>query len=347
MLEWNVEKTAELLNSAESKIQYIGIAISDPTKLSYITDDRQDRFDGDFWDEAKRKSFAYMGKVGKVLGKINSQIKLESKEVEKLQAAIAAKSNTSNFEIVTGEDITKWYCEENYAENQGTLSQSCMRFSSCEDYFEIYEENAKMVILKDDNNKLIGRSILWTAERENGEEIKFLDRIYGTNQTIERFKIYAKAHKLFFKVDQSFNNRKITNDIDVIYENLMINIGKVYDHYPYMDTMKYLDPNGNLHSIEDNDTRALTNISGNSAGTRCHDCHDVYADDDMFVTVDGDNICRDCMEAHYVLIHGELFHKDDDRVFRCQDCKEWHLVNGGATCHKVYNHYVCSNCFDN
>jgi hypothetical protein len=45
------------------------------------------------------------------------------------------------FEIVSGDDIKKYYNEESYyTTGSGTLGTSCMRYSRCEEYLNIYSK---------------------------------------------------------------------------------------------------------------------------------------------------------------------------------------------------------------
>jgi hypothetical protein len=73
-----------------------------------------------------------------------------------------------NIEFVTGEDIRKWYLEENYQFDKGQLSNSCMRYERCQKYLDIYVENpevCQLMILKGSNpDKIIGRSLIWKLQ---------------------------------------------------------------------------------------------------------------------------------------------------------------------------------------
>ena len=42
---------------------YLDIAVDDNKKLSYITKDRLDKFNGDFWNTELRQKYAYMGRI--------------------------------------------------------------------------------------------------------------------------------------------------------------------------------------------------------------------------------------------------------------------------------------------
>lgn len=133
------------------------------------------------------------------------------------------------FDIVQGEDIKFWYLYSNY-EGGGTLGNSCMRYSNCQDYLDIYEENedvCSLVILTKDD-KLLARALLW--QLDSGD--LFLDRIYYTEKSRENLlKLWVKS---------KFSNKKILfyPEIDV---ELKVTLKKyMFEWYPYMDSLLYL-----------------------------------------------------------------------------------------------------------
>ena len=64
------------------------------------------------------------------------------------------------FVLVSGRDITKYYYEENYEKQSGTLGNSCMRHAECREYFKVHEDKAKLLICRK-NDKILGRAIVW------------------------------------------------------------------------------------------------------------------------------------------------------------------------------------------
>ena len=63
------------------------------------------------------------------------------------------------FVLVSGSDITEYYNEKNYTEVKGTLGNSCMRYDTCQRYFKVYEDKAKLLICKKDGT-ILGRAII-------------------------------------------------------------------------------------------------------------------------------------------------------------------------------------------
>jgi hypothetical protein len=186
--------------------------------------------------------------------------------VNKYKTQMKLRNNTlSRFEIVKGEDIRKYYLFSNYFKMTGSLGGSCMRWESCQPYFDIYVDNPEqvsMVILRQEDGhfdeyvdedtgeivkvpiegKITGRAILWTDNKGR----KIMDRIYiNDTADIEFFKEYAHKNGFLYKKDQDFNedtplmlnNSQLNEEESIITIQLPENVD--YDQYPYMDTLKY------------------------------------------------------------------------------------------------------------
>lgn len=206
-----------------------------------------------------------------------------------------------NIKIVKGELIKKWYNGANYSsDNTESLGNSCMRHTSCEDYFDIYTENKdkiQMIIATDYNDKLIGRAILWNTDSHG----LFCDRIYGTRMTIEAVKNYAKRLGAYTKYEQSYSNAKIVSSTgELINDEIQIKLNKGgFGYYPYMDTLKYTDDISNENELylnsESGDYELESTDGGpNSNYVTLHDGNREHADN-----------------ARYIDRYGEWYHMDD------------------------------------
>jgi len=138
-----------------------------------------------------------------------------------------------NFELVSGENIRKWYNEDNYERIRGQLGNSCMRYNKCQDFFDIYVMNpevCQLLILKsdDDKNKISGRALIWKLT--NGSY--YMDRIYTINDSDRLlFEDYARVNKI-----------ENIYDINVVC-TLEVKLGNhTYQKYPYMDTFVVYNP---------------------------------------------------------------------------------------------------------
>lgn len=125
--------------------------------------------------------------------------------------------------VVKGEDIKTWYHEDKYEPRSGTLSNSCMRYDRCQDYFNIYINNGvEMLILKNEQEKLIGRALLWETN-----EGKYMDRVYGKDHIQILFKKWATDNGYDLRFDLC---SKVTKSVKV----------NLQDNFPYMDTFKFM-----------------------------------------------------------------------------------------------------------
>jgi hypothetical protein len=214
-------------------------------------------------------------KVGKLVRAIlsSANVSFLDKEIEEFvniyKAVFDFNSNAlSRFKIVSGDDISWWYNQDNYENGGGTLNNSCMA-SVSDDYFEIYESNPqiRMVILYDDNGtynsdgeysseKIKGRCILWDITGNVGfsGETYFMDRIYTTHDSdIELFKQYAEKNGFWYKTQQDsdynfrMSNGSETKKTDIIIKLNIVDCG----HYPYLDTLSYI--NTETKKISNND----------------------------------------------------------------------------------------------
>jgi hypothetical protein len=129
------------------------------------------------------------------------------------------------LELVSGEDIRKWYLETNYSDRRGQLASSCMRYEKCQKYLDIYVQNPEvcsLLIMYSDasKTKICGRALIW--KNVDGEFV--MDRVYTVNDyDIEVFRKYASSKEW---IDITKNHK---------VQKIQLKKGVVYDYYPYMD----------------------------------------------------------------------------------------------------------------
>lgn len=158
----------------------------------------------------------------------------------------------SKISLVSGEDIRKFYLEENYHFVKGSLGRSCMRGEEQQDFLDIYVDNSEicqMLVMKE-GEKIIMRALLWTLE--SGK--KYLDRIYATNESDAIiFMNYAKEQGWSMYNSDFKNNKQV----------LSLKIKWLYDEYPYMDTFRFLDAdNLTINTFSQKGMYDLTNQDG-------------------------------------------------------------------------------------
>lgn len=183
-----------------------------------------------------------------------------SQFVEQFTATFDFAANAlRQFDIVSGDDIHKWYDSVRYTRGGGSLNNSCMS-SASRSKLAIYcnNSNVSLVILYDDegeiidgvyqSNKIKGRAILWKDCNINGEIATFMDRIYTTFESdTELFKQFAEKEGFFFKTNQGYGGQSISNGTRTIDRPVIVCSLNESDlsSYPYMDTMCYVDIDNN------------------------------------------------------------------------------------------------------
>jgi len=217
-------------------------------------------------------------KIGKLVKQIFKN-KYSDKEIEEFVNLFKSYSNNgSTFKIVEGEEIKHWYNKKNYLEESGDLGNSCMRYESCQDYFNIYIKNpeiCKLLILTNSSDELLGRALLWKlnndceVEKDKEKPIFYLDRIYTIDDSTKtKFEQYAEENDYMYRLSSSFNQYKDFQWRGEEFEDYKINIKLdkfKFESYPYMDTFKRLDvEEGVLHNDEETDENSygLTQTDG-------------------------------------------------------------------------------------
>jgi len=242
--DWNLVGTYDM-DSDTIKTNFNGYILyhlqnnDDPTKFTVAYKSKSDREDG---IEPILSSSTGKLKIGRYINRLldlyfNTD-KIERKvysasDIEKFVNAFTSTMefniNALNFfEVVKGEDIIKWYYNENYAARTGQLGQSCMQYDKCKEYFGIYEKNpdvCQLLILKDTTGqKIMGRALLWNTD--NGD--KYMDRVYTNKDSL--LNLFDKWSEQNGYLKNFKNNQG----------NLKVKVRPMdYGQYPYMDTFKY------------------------------------------------------------------------------------------------------------
>ena len=205
----------------------------------------------------------------------------------------------SQFELVRGEDIKKWYLEDNYSErSKGTLSNSCMRYSRCQEYFNIYTQNPDvcgLLILRSYENpdKIKGRALVWDLKRPVG--ITFVDRVYTHDGSdLNLFKEYAKMKGWYKKWTDDYSTDGSSFSPSGDHINLGVLEVKIksleeynYGRYPYLDTFCFFDTVEGLLTTKESRGDDIWKLRETGGG---------YADTSTCETCDGDRQvnCSDC-----------------------------------------------------
>lgn len=275
-----------------SLINYIPNYYLYPVKPRYIKNNTI----SEVWDPNKRLK----SKIGKLVQTLFPN-KFTEKEIEyftlayQKQGLMECGMDNAFYKIYSGNDIKYAYHEENYIENcKGELISSCMRYDSCQDYFNIYTENTRQVELLaivDTNEKIRARCILWYPEGK--ESIKYHDRIYfHTTEDRTFMEIYLQNNG-YKDVFNDKNWKEVTFTLDSGFNSDW--------KYPYMDSFKYIDTNGVISTYESKNY-CLTFTDGqyqdseddenycDHCGESCEELNEIIAGGRRV----GDYVCTDC-----------------------------------------------------
>lgn len=240
-------------------------------------------------------------------------------EIEEM-VNIAKSKTIMKYDIseVEGQEIIQWYRGSRYASyNTGSLSSSCMRYNACQEYLNIYDQNGiRMIIVTDQEKKLVGRAIIWDKSIWNKKYFDdcsaIVDRIYGTDSTIEMVKNYCKKQGYVFKYRQSYDDPlgfcyMENGELKSVEKRVRMNINTDFDYYPFMDTMYRLE-DGCLKNHGNGDKLRETDGNSQSDIMNCESCgNDI--DEDCANYVNGDSYCTEC--SVYSEYSDECYLRDD------------------------------------
>lgn len=237
----------------------------DYDKISFIptTKIKDDYFFDPFLKSNGRVSM----KVGRFVNKLISEDvfnKMGLKKTDIVDFVNAYKSwfDKSKFilKVVEGEEIRKWYSEENYyapnGNTVGTLWNSCMRYQKRLKFLDMYTKNPNckmLVMLQEVDDELLvrARALLWDNVEVTKDyssslptNIKVMDRIYYVfDSDVSTFKKWASDNDYIPKFEQNAKSHQFF-DIKGEVVRLRCKINLDYwklNYYPYLDTFPFFN----------------------------------------------------------------------------------------------------------
>lgn len=312
----------------DDNVNFISISDSDKTKISYLTEDRIEKISqsatDDYWTTSKRfhcKPGAFVTKLFKCISQ---------KEIEKFSNLYKAFSDKKDFtiEIISGQEIAKYYDQETYSSNSGTLGNSCMKYSRCQRFFKIYTENPdviSMLIMKSPTGSLIGRALIWNIDGQ-----KVMDRIYTIqdDEYIVFFKQWALRNNCIFKTHQNWNHTlQFDSKVDTNEYKFVVKLKKFnFDYYPYLDTFKWINLNdGNIANYKvSEDFSVISNADGQAQPHYMLEFDDISRDwqwrgnlvylEDLNIRTNGNNLNHSETLGKWIL-KSESYYDEDLRDF--------------------------------
>lgn len=224
-------------------------------QVKSVTSEMMEEFNEDFYTTKITRTRSKVTKFISGLFKkewISANFKNTDIEEFSNQYTALVKGSDEIFKIVKGEDIRKYYNNENYDTTvpSGTLMKSCMGHSNKSKFLDLYvkNDNVSLLVALSDGGKVIGRALLWDnvsfKEKGSMKEVhkgKFMDRVYYTNDWVEgKFLLWAKEEGIFTKRTQSHDDptrfiNPHNNETEEYYIEVEVNLE--YQYYPYVDTM--------------------------------------------------------------------------------------------------------------
>lgn len=253
---------ALLLQGNESHIKdegnYIKCESSEVDVVSYLPKSKYEKVEIP-WSNSRIKI-----KVGRFIKKFLTEFSeinfhVDASAIEKFVNLYKSyfSRDLSKLKIVEGEEILRYYLEDNYhvmnGSTCGTLWNSCMRQRTRNKFMKLYAKNpdkVKMLVFFSDDDKVRARALLWygVKDHKNSEkEYKFMDRIYYYyDHDVNFFKDWAKQNGYLTKWEQSAKSQMYFDEGigEPVRKNLYVTLEN-YDmsYYPYLDTFKFFSFN--------------------------------------------------------------------------------------------------------
>ena len=201
--------------------------------------------------------------------------------------------DTSKLKIFEGEEILKYYLEDNYhtlnGGRFGSLWNSCMRQPERNKFMKLYAKNkdkVKLLVFFSDDDKVRARALLWEGvkdHKDSTKEYKFMDRIYYVyDHDINFFKDWAKENGYISKWDQTAKTELLFDiDGDVKRLQLYVNLDDSgLSYYPYLDTFKNFYVSKNRFSNSQNYNFDYVLVQSNGKVEREPEPDEYYDEDD-------------------------------------------------------------------
>ncbi|MGL5692317.1 MAG: hypothetical protein ACRDD8_16070 [Bacteroidales bacterium] len=301
-------------------------------------------------------------KPGRMLRKILGRELLQN-EIESILSYLS--KDLYEIHVVEGEDIRKYYDMDTYADDCGALNSSCMRYFSCQPFFNIYVNLAKMAVLRkvnDKNDVIYGRAILWdnlsfgivdgNTFVEKSKE-KLMDRIYCCTSKVGLFYDWARDNNYHRKISQGYGIGKIVKPNGDMFQlgytdDIFVQkLDRLYEQYPYMDTLCSLSETNKEISSSSYlwEDRCLDSTDGNDDSYYCECCGEWFTSEECGHYVrDGQWICDDCIDEHYVWADDIGDYCTTDETYYCEECGTFKYYDNNVIYVEDASIWLCTDC---
>ena len=235
-------------------------------------------------------------------GKLN----VSDSELEAFVNTYKAAESSSNmeFRLVKGEEIAKYYNNQYYLSDKGSLGSSCMAEKG-KKTFKLYTQNetkVQLLILVDkETDNICGRALVWKLKNSPCESNFFMDRVYSNNDSdVIKFKKFANENRFLYKKymnsHTSLNVEFVYGGKDV-YGEITVKLNGDIDKAPFVDTLCFLNKQQNtLSNLPSKDCSWLHYTDGSHGA--CAICKGKCFEKEGFYIK---AICENCGDGHIAL----------------------------------------------
>jgi hypothetical protein len=232
--ETDKEYTLISIGNSEDTISYI-----DSYKLvDYKGDIRKLKSSDDLWKKNRTDV-----KVGRFINKFFPNTFTDRAIEDFVNKWKSATSKSPNFQVWKGPDIKNAYKSNDYhfAESSNNpLMNSCMNDEIHLVDFYSYCPTCSVIVLLDDDNKILGRALLW----KDSEGRMIMDRVYYVyDKDYYKFIRLANDHDWYYKKRNISGGSSFIKNGQEFSLKSQVKVPDVFkffnDGFPYMDTFYY------------------------------------------------------------------------------------------------------------
>lgn len=335
----------------DKELQYNWVDLTDkPDYISFLSDQKFKQYLNQGLD-MENSTYAARGRPEMSVGRFATRLladeiirtkfkipEISQKDIEEFVNLFKSQfiETKNKFLLVKGDDIKKYYLEDNYASDAGQLGQSCMRYKEYQKYLKIYSENPKQVqllVYLNEKNELLGRALVWKLASSPCSAKFFMDRVYTNyDSDIPKFYDYADKEGWLRKYRNGWEYLFLYKNQPIIGK-ITVQLGDVkFKNYPYMDT---------LYVLSEKD-KTISNVHERK---NLIVCRDTGGDTDKCDVCSGDGVhditCQNC-NGYGEIACPNCKSESPDGVyvpaFGCKNCKGKGLVRcdkcDGDGCYK-------------
>ena len=234
------------------------------------------------------------------------QLNVSDSELEAFVNAYKASESSSNleFRLVKGEEIAKYYNNEKYLSDKGSLGSSCMAEKG-KKTFKLYTQNetkVQLLILVDkETDNICGRALVWKLKNSPCESNFFMDRVYSNNDSdVIKFKKFANENRFLYK---KYMNSHTSSNVEFVYGGkdvygeITVKLNGDVDKAPFVDTLCFLNKQQTTISNLPSKDCSWLHYTDGSYG-ECGSCKGKCFEKEGFYVK---AICENCGDGHIAL----------------------------------------------